>query len=41
MKIGKVKRVIKNVPKPVIIRNWPKPKPIPVENPKKKEEVTK
>lgn len=43
MRIGKIKRVIRNVPRPLIVRNWPKPKPIPIELPKqpKKEEVTR
>lgn len=40
MKIGKIIRIIRNVPRPIRIPNWPKPKPIPVQIPKK-EEVSK
>jgi len=32
MRIGKIIRIIKNVPKPIIIKNWPKPQSIPVPN---------
>ena len=38
MRIGKIIRIIRNVPAPVRIVNWPKPKPIPVEIPAKQPE---
>jgi len=40
MRIGKIIRIIRNVPAPVRIVNWPKPKPIPVEMPTLPEKVT-
>jgi len=30
MRIGKVIRIIRNVPRPVIIKNWPKPNDKPI-----------
>jgi len=39
MNIGKIRRIIRNVPKPIIVPNWPKPQkienPIPVKLPEK------
>lgn len=35
MRIGEEKSKVHKIPKPIKVKNWPAPKPIPVEIPKK------
>lgn len=41
MKIGKKVKKVHKIPKPIKVKNWPAPKPVPVEIPQKKEQEIK